>query len=160
MQTWLHFRHLLRRRELAQVVATSPAAKVRPLPVAASSKRGPRGRVNLARDGLTPVGPISAESRTQTVECAGTGLCRDRATTARRRASRPRCFRGQCSFPGYNSAIMRFVRGEPYIDYQIADIRDSRPGNTCALKSSIQRRRSRATSSRACATSGQESARS
>ncbi len=37
--------------------------------------------------------------------------------------------RGTCYYPGCPQPVIRFVEGEPYIDYQIAHIRDARSGN-------------------------------
>ncbi len=37
--------------------------------------------------------------------------------------------RARCYFPGCQVRILRFLDGEPYIDYQIAHIRDAHPGN-------------------------------
>jgi hypothetical protein len=37
--------------------------------------------------------------------------------------------RARCYFPGCQVSVLRFLDDEPYIDYQIAHIRDARPGN-------------------------------
>ena len=36
---------------------------------------------------------------------------------------------GTCYYPSCAKSIIQFIDGEPYIDYQIAHIRDARPGN-------------------------------
>ena len=37
--------------------------------------------------------------------------------------------RGTCYFPGCEYPLIRFIDGEPFIDFQIAHIRDARPGD-------------------------------
>jgi hypothetical protein len=36
---------------------------------------------------------------------------------------------GVCYFPGCEEPVIKFVQGEPYVNYEIAHIRDARPGN-------------------------------
>lgn len=49
--------------------------------------------------------------------------------------------RGRCYFPGCEVPIFRFIDGEPYIDYQIAHIRDAEPGNRYVASMSVDDRR-------------------
>ena len=37
--------------------------------------------------------------------------------------------RGTCYYPGCQEQVIVFQEGEPYINYQIAHIRDANPGN-------------------------------
>jgi hypothetical protein len=49
--------------------------------------------------------------------------------------------RGNCYFPGCPERLLRFVDGEPYINYQIAHIRDARPGSRYDASMSDDERR-------------------
>lgn len=49
--------------------------------------------------------------------------------------------RARCYFPDCNVQVLRFIDGEPYIDYQIAHIRDAKPGNRYAAHMSEDERR-------------------
>lgn len=50
--------------------------------------------------------------------------------------------RARCYFPGCQVSILRFLNDEPYVDYQIAHIRDARPGNRYVEAMTDEARRS------------------
>lgn len=50
--------------------------------------------------------------------------------------------RGRCYFPDCPAHLVVFLEGEPYIDYQIAHIRDAQPGNRYDPNMSDDERRS------------------
>jgi hypothetical protein len=65
-----------------------------------------------------------------------------RGYSAGTRAALAQLSRGSCYNPECTRSIIRFVDGEPYVDYQIAHIRDARPGNRYAAAMTDDDRRS------------------
>lgn len=62
------------------------------------------------------------------MNCDTSNVAGPRDYSAGTRAALATLSRGRCYFPECLSPILRFIDGEPYIDYQIAHIRDARPG--------------------------------